>query len=1012
MSRALRAALVLAALALLVSLWRIDGVLGALHQPGAASYRIGDLSGATALVWDTDRPAKVLHTWSNAPWEPGSDTSPTAVATWYLALDVVFIALYATLFYGAVRTQCRRVRAIVDSDAAATIAAARPKRRGGDTDSTTERRLEEGLLGTYLAAERWALRAVIGAAVADGVEDLLQLLMVQWNLHGPAAYVVLYAATVAKWILVFGVVVYLAVTAYSVAQFHRLRTCERTELGYLLAAAGVLRAQIAVVLAWIGGLFFAEQTPDVLRRWLDASSDGAARGAAASGIVATLLLCVAVLTSGRLMLKQWHTPWNHTLSPRWSLAAAAVIAALALGLYLTGHGGQPLIVPVALALAVPIGDRLLRTVPAGSTGIIPGRRERSAKQLVELLAIAPLAALALALLHASVADVVFTRELRFWFLVAGGILLLGATAALWAARDELGLDPRVDQRVLNGCSVAAVAVALWIELDHWPAAEWIGTIGIVAIFSIFVSWLAYLGTWIAERVQPPRIVLVLRLRRIPVFTLVVVWAVLATRLGDGTYHDVRTVDRAHDSVTVNGAFADWLSANGINPDDPAYTSVSDATTRPLVLVASEGGGIRAAYWTALAMDCMFSGGRGAENMTDCASGGPGPASVFAASGASGGSVGLAAYMAHQFEQPADAGWVRERLGGDYVSPTVAQGLFADLPDAFLGIHGLWGDRAATLERSWEREWPGDEMTQLSPSRIWDDGRDPGTPGPHRFPLLLLNGTSVADGCRINVSVLNAAVGRRSDGGPTAADACSSLVAFEPPKPGGAHADWTLAGTKDLTDFLCANNDVRLSTAALLSARFPYVTPYGRLSPCSAGGPRTSYDVDGGYLDNTGVTPLLQVWQKLEPLIRAYNAQPNAPCIVPMFVQIDNHYVAPAGPDEAARPSQLEAPPLTVKSSRDGEEANARQAAALAFGRVVEEADGQDHLGWAHIYPQSHPGSEAPLGWTLSAGSMDDLEQQMRMQNTAALGVVKSWYGGDLMPAGPAGSGSSWCQSPT
>ena len=129
----------------------------------------------------------------------------------------------------------------------------------------------------------------------------------------------------------------------------------------------------------------------------------------------------------------------------------------------------------------------------------------------------------------------------------------------------------------------------------------------------------------------------------------------------------------------------------------------------------------------------------------------------------------------------------------------------------------------------------------------------------------------------------------------------------------------------------------------------------------------------------------------------------------MFVQIDNHYVAPAGPDEAARPSQLDAPPLAVKSSRDGEEANARQAAALTFGRVVADADGQ-HLGWAHIYPQSHPGSQAPLGWTLSAGSMDDLEQQMREQNGPALDVVKSWYRGHLMPAGPAGSGSSWCQS--
>ena len=64
----------------------------------------------------------------------------------------------------------------------------------------------------------------------------------------------------------------------------------------------------------------------------------------------------------------------------------------------------------------------------------------------------------------------------------------------------------------------------------------------------------------------------------------------------------------------------------------------------------------------------------------------------------------------------------------------------------------------------------------------------------------------------------------------------------------------------------------------------------------------------------------------------------------------------------------------------------------------------------HIYPRSHPGSQAPLGWTLSAGSMDALEQQMGDQNKTALEVVTSWFSGQLDPAGPAGSGtnSGWC----
>lgn len=1015
----IRAGLVLAALAFLVSLWRIDGILGALHQPGAASYRIDDLSGATSLTWDAARPQKVLATWQSAPWVPGRDTSPTAVATWYIGLDFVFIAAYATLLWWAVRRLCAQVRALAGKgDLVRSIATKRAKRRGhaGDAaepDIDHEEALEQGLLETYVGRERWVLGAVVAAAAADVVEDVVQLLMVQCDVHSRAAYVALYAATVAKWVFVVGVGAYIAATAYSVAQRRGRGVDEskHSELRRLIAAAGVLRAQIIVVVAWIGGLFFAEQTPDVLRRWLDAGSDGAARGAAASGVVATVVLCLVVLVSGRLMLRQWRRTWDKALPMGWLLGAGIAILAAMIALVATGHGGLPLVVPGVIAIAVPLTERLLSRAPEGYEGLEMGQGDGATHTLVELLAIAPLVALGLALLHASVADAVFTGQARWWALIAGGILLLGLATVLWCERTAVEARLPGDRAVLTVACVASLLVVLVIELDHWPYAEWVGTIGIVAIFAIVMSGLVYLGTWVSERVRPPRVVLVLRLRRIPVFALVIVWAVLATRLGDGAYHDVRTVHQDHASVTLDGAFKAWLTANRIDTEDPAYVPQSDQSARPLVLVAAEGGGIRAAYWTALAMDCLFNGGAGGHDMTDCAVKPPGTTSVFAASGASGGSVGLAAYMAHQFEKSDDAGWVRERLGGDYVSPTVAQGLFADLPDAFLGIHGLWDDRAVTLERSWEREWPGDQMASLSPSRVWDGGAPPGPSDSHRFPLLLMNGTSVTDGCRVNTSVLNAAVGRSGSGESVARpDACSSLVPFEPPTSAGARADWTLAGTKDLSDFLCPDQDVRLSTAALLSARFPYVTPYGRLSPCPPMGPPTTYDVDGGYLDNTGATPLLQVWSKLEPLVRAYNQRPGAPCIVPLFIQIDNHYVAPAGPDEGARPSQLEAPPLAVKTSRDGEEANARQAAALQFGRIVGTTDdGTDASGYAHIYPQSHPGSQAPLGWTLSAGSMDDLERQLRVQNLAAARVVESWYGG-LSATGPAGSGSSWCGS--
>jgi hypothetical protein len=48
---------------------------------------------------------------------------------------------------------------------------------------------------------------------------------------------------------------------------------------------------------------------------------------------------------------------------------------------------------------------------------------------------------------------------------------------------------------------------------------------------------------------------------------------------------------------------------------------------------------------------------------------------------------------------------------------------------------------------------------------------------------------------------------------------------------------------DVLSTLPSNDDIRLSTAVVLGARFPYISPAGRLED--------NYFVDGGYFDNSG-----------------------------------------------------------------------------------------------------------------------------------------------------------------
>src|SRR5262249_15396520 len=123
--------------------------------------------------------------------------------------------------------------------------------------------------------------------------------------------------------------------------------------------------------------------------------------------------------------------------------------------------------------------------------------------------------------------------------------------------------------------------------------------------------------------------------------------------------------------------------------------------------------------------------------------------VFAMSGISGGSLGLASYAAYLTEKAAgasDNSWVSNRLNGDSLSATGAWWFFVEVPRVFRQCTSE--DRAAILEQGWEREWDdarGGGLTQ-GLFGLWRRHRE--------APLLMLNGTSVEDGCRLNTSVLD------------------------------------------------------------------------------------------------------------------------------------------------------------------------------------------------------------------------------------------------------------------
>ena len=289
---------------------------------------------------------------------------------------------------------------------------------------------------------------------------------------------------------------------------------------------------------------------------------------------------------------------------------------------------------------------------------------------------------------------------------------------------------------------------------------------------------------------------------------------------------------------------------------------------PLLLVSTSGGGIRAAYWTALVLDCALEvTAETATREEPCAQQRRSDDwarsnAVFAMSGISGGSLGLAAYSAFLAEKEGRTqhGWIRERMNADSLSASVGWWLFVEAPRAFLRFTNS-SDRAEILERGWEQDWaaaapPDAPGLGVGLLRLQRDHPE--------LPILLLNGTSVADGCRFNASILDAAytLPRASR---NAAERCRSTQPFDgvyltqpTPEQIATPDRAVLAGTRDLVDFRCDETaDIALSSAALLSARFPFVSPAGRIAqPCA--GKKVSYVVDGGYLDTSGASPLVEL----------------------------------------------------------------------------------------------------------------------------------------------------------
>ena len=291
--------------------------------------------------------------------------------------------------------------------------------------------------------------------------------------------------------------------------------------------------------------------------------------------------------------------------------------------------------------------------------------------------------------------------------------------------------------------------------------------------------------------------------------------------------------------------------------------------------------------------------------------------------------------------------------------------------------------------------------------------------------MVMNSISMNHACGLNVSPLNASTRNALD------EDCRSLAPFDRSRQSGGDAaagapaeageaprvfreSGSLVGTHDLEWLLCDDQDVPLMSAALMSARFPMVSPTGRVTACvdddeqREGQEITRADVftsDGGQLDPSATLTATQLWESFEPWVESFNREHDDVCIAPVLIHMENGYAADVATSSAARPNEW-VDPLTwsLTDAKSGLVGNARQRMALEFSEAIDGTDGPMRLidperrtvvsRVAYIRTRAHPGSSAPLGWTLSRATLDDLANQLG-NNDSEFDRVRSWLSGDL-----------------
>jgi hypothetical protein len=427
--------------------------------------------------------------------------------------------------------------------------------------------------------------------------------------------------------------------------------------------------------------------------------------------------------------------------------------------------------------------------------------------------------------------------------------------------------------------------------------------------------------------------------------------------------------------------------------------------KPLIIVLSEGGGIRAAYWSAQMLARLqgkFPGFRD---------------NLFCISGVSGGSFGATVFdsLLRYYGAGQDKWEINEPqkiknqkgedkriliseaqqkvtaiAGKDFLSPLVTCMLTRGVIQLLIPVPIPSFDNAKIFEKTWELYWQeamgvDDEhnifsqpFLALGPDKPVSIGStDTPAPTPPVVPALFLNVTQVETGYPVVVSNLRLYDSTSNKSSASENSQAKVLSAGNPEFTEKDNQPKYNLPRDFYNDILKkvpnpAYNDVRVSTASLLSARFPYFSPAGTLhlvrDGATSGGKGADIGlVDGGLFENTGANTAYQVLISLEAWSEKYQGGSifKKGNVAPVIIYLHN---GEQFPDKTRIGQtmlyQLVAPLEAMMQQKDSQTANS----------VLRLAEFVDFYGGEFImYSLQRNDSDQPilpLSWALSRKAQD------------------------------------------